>query len=305
MEVLNIPIELIERYKGCKASREELAFAICIKCLYSNSVLVDLNISRIAKLVGASRKRTAKLIEAAKANKELFTYSPKSGKLFVNSFKSKEVKTSKNGKVKYNSDFVYKLNKTKEDSTNYTICEMVGKLSEILIQNAVISYTRDKFTSVPEKGFCSYCATTRDELTLIKLAHIAGVSKATAYRIVTSLEKRGLISKQAGRPVQVARGVRKEELEDWKKENHCLRKIHVIDGTDCSFIYEANVYKSTSGAEEQKFAHVIYTCSKRLKSTFYSTKKNISKKMNSLSKKATVVVNQFGFFSNPIMAAYD
>lgn len=304
MEILNVPISLIERYKGSKFLKEQLAFSICIKCLYSNSVLVDLNISRIAKLIGASRKRTAKLIEAAKANKELFAYSHKSGKLYAKSFKSKEVKTSKKGRVKYCSDFVYKLNKTK-NSSSYSIKEMVGKLSEILIQNAIISYTRDKFTSATPKVSCSFCATTRDELTLIKLAHIAGVSKATAYRIVTSLEKCGIISKQAGRPIQVARGIRKEELDNWKKDNHCLRSIRVIDGTDCSFIYEPNVYKSTSGVEEQKFAHVIYTCSKRLKSTFYSIKATINKKATAISCGALPISDKYGMFLNPIMAAYE
>ena len=56
MDILNIPIDIIKRYKASKAEKELLAFAIGIKCLYSNSVLTDVTPYKVMKLFHVSHE---------------------------------------------------------------------------------------------------------------------------------------------------------------------------------------------------------------------------------------------------------
>ena len=62
MDILNIPIDIIKRYKASKAEKELLAFAIGIKCLYSNSVLTDVTPYKVMKLFHVSHDKAKRLI---------------------------------------------------------------------------------------------------------------------------------------------------------------------------------------------------------------------------------------------------
>ena len=91
MRRINIPTELIKKYKGSKQSMELFAFAVCIKMLHTNSVLTNASLNKIAATFHVSKRKAMLLLEQAKSD-ELFDYNPTTKTIRIKSFKSNEVK---------------------------------------------------------------------------------------------------------------------------------------------------------------------------------------------------------------------
>lgn len=158
MDILNIPIDIIKRYKASKAEKELLAFAIGIKCLYSNSVLTDVTPYKVMKLFHVSHDKAKRLINGAL--NDSFLFSVKGGSFLANTFKSKEIKRSI-GRTPfiYTSDYCYKLNKKE-----YSIRMLVHELNCIMLLCAVNSIDRDNFPQ-REWDYTAYINTyVRDNL---------------------------------------------------------------------------------------------------------------------------------------------
>lgn len=254
MEVLNLPIEVIKRYKACKADKELLAFAIGVKCIYSNSVLTHVTPYKVAKLFHVSHAKASSLIERARLN-ELFTFHGDS--LTVNSFKSRDKKQSI-GRCYfvYTSDYCYKLNKK-----SYSIRELYSLLNRIMLLFAINACDRDKF---PQRNKLSVCAQNKD-LTLSKLSHIAGISKSEAHRLLNDMFQRNEISKTSAHAVMVMSVVNQETVAEWRKRTG--RKHFIYNPKDMSgWIFLPCSYSIEERSITEKFKHIIYTHKNRFES---------------------------------------
>lgn len=210
MDILNIPIDIIKRYKASKAEKELLAFAIGIKCLYSNSVLTDVTPYKVMKLFHVSHDKAKRLINGAL--NDSFLFSIKGGSFLANTFKSKEIKRSI-GRTPfiYTSDYCYKLNKKE-----YSIRMLVHELNCIMLLCAVNSIDRDNFPQSNGKPKQKRCALTKD-LTLRKLGNISGSSKSTAHRLMNEMFRNGVISKTRAHGEMVIHTVNANTVEEWRK----------------------------------------------------------------------------------------
>lgn len=254
MDILNLPIDVIKRYKACKADKELLAFAIAVKCAYSNSVLTHVTPYKVAKLFHVSHTKAKGLIDRARES-ELFTFHGDS--LTVNSFKSRDKKQSI-GRCYfvYKSDYCYKL-----DKKAYSIRELYSQLNRILLLFAINASDRDKF---PQRNKLSVCARNK-ELTLNKLSNLAGVSKSEVHRILNDMFLRNEILKTSSHAVMVMSVVNEETVAEWR--NRTGRKHFIYNPKDRSgWIFLPCSYSVDERSITEKFKHVIYTHKNRFES---------------------------------------
>lgn len=252
MAHLNVPIELIKRYKESKARKELLAFAIGIKCLYSNSVLTEVSAVKVMKLFHVSHSRANRLIEEAK-NSSLFSFDPTFNQLRVNTFKDKSYKVSKTG-VRYISDYCYKL-----DVKEYSIGELCHTLTKILMLNAIHAVQLDKLLKSGNKVIERPCAYSKG-LNLRKLASIAGVSLATASRTINEMWKCNQIERTRCHATLVISSVNEYTIEEWKKKSGGRKFFcNPKDNTGWLFMPAEYTLKDSS----PRFVHVIYDHNKR------------------------------------------
>lgn len=281
MDILNIPIDIIKRYKASKAEKELLAFAIGIKCLYSNSVLTDVTPYKVMKLFHVSHDKAKRLINGAL--NDSFLFSVKGGSFLANTFKSKEIKRSI-GRTPFNytSDYCYKLNKKE-----YSIRMLVHELNCIMLLCAVNSIDRDNFPQSNGKPKQKRCALTKD-LTLRKLGNISGSSKSTAHRLMNEMFRNGVISKTRAHGEMVIHTVNANTVEEWRKRTG--RKHFIYNPKDGSgWIVIPCSYSICDRGTTEKYKHVIYNHKKRVESSNFKVSNH------------PVYENPF---DNPINAAY-
>lgn len=274
MEVLNIPIETIERYKTSKADKELLAFAVGIKCLYSNSVLTNVSTKKVMSLFHVSFKKAKYLIE--KANSSNLLFAVKGDSIMAKSFKSNDIKKSiGRTPFSYTSDYCYKLIKK-----HYSIRELVLELNRIMLLCAVNAVDRDNFTQRSGKPqYQKRCALTK-ELTLRKLCNISGVSKSEAHRLMSDMYSNGVISKTSAHGKMVIPVVNEYTVEEWRKRTG--RKNFIYNPKDGSgWVVTPCSYSIKDRSYTERFKHVIYThktrksaCNFSCDTDFYSNPRN-------------------------------
>lgn len=282
MDILNIPIDIIKRYKASKAEKELLAFAIGIKCLYSNSVLTAVTPYKVMKLFHVSHNKAKRLIDEAANDSFLFTV--KGNSFIANTFKSKETKKSI-GRTPfiYTSDYCYKLNKK-----DYSIRALVRELNRIMLLCAVNSIDRDNFPQSNGKPKQNRCALTKD-LTLRKLGNISGTSKSTAHRLMNDMYSSGTLNKTSAHGEMVISSVNSASVEEWRKRTG--RKHFIYNHKDRSgWIVIPCSYSIKDRNLTECFKHVIYNHKKRIESAGRSMSANV------------IYEN---LFDNPIMDAYN
>lgn len=84
-KTINIPIDLMKRYRKDKAKWELFTFAVCIKMTSSDSK-ISTDIKDIRKLLGCSYYKACRMLERAKANPELFHFYENSKYVIATSF---------------------------------------------------------------------------------------------------------------------------------------------------------------------------------------------------------------------------
>ena len=252
MEFLNIPIELIKQYKGCKAKKELLSFAIGIKCLHSNSVLTDVSAVKIMKLFHVSHAKANRLLQEAK-DSSLFFYDNTFNQLRVNSFKDKSVKVSKSG-VKYTSDYCYKL-----DKKEYSIGELCHILTKVLLMNAIHAVQIDKLLKSGTKSINRPCAYPKG-LNMRKLASIAGISLASASRTINEMWQCNQIDKTRCHAELAISCVNEYTIEEWKKKSGG-RKFFRNPKDNTGWVFIPSEYSLKDSFP--RFVHVIYDHNKR------------------------------------------
>lgn len=283
MDILNIPIDVIKKYKASKAEKELLAFSIGIKCLYSNSVLTSVTPYKVMKLFHVSHNKAKRLIDEAKNDGFLFTVK---GDMFIaNTFKSKEIKKSiGRAPFIYTSDYCYKFYKKE-----YSIRELVLELNRIMLLCAVNAIDRNNFPQRSRKPQNKKrCVLTKD-LTLRKLGNISGISKSSAHRLMNDMYSSGILDKTSAHGEMVISSVNSASVEEWRKRTR--RKYFIYNHKDGSgWIVIPCSYSIYDRGLTERFKHVIYNHKKRIESDGRSMSVSI---MNETP------------FGNPIMGAYN
>ena len=252
MKVLNLPIALIKKYKTSKSDKELLAFAVGIKCLYSNSVLTEVTPCKVMKLFHVSHAKAKDLIKRA-GQSSLFRCVKDS--IIVTTFKSSEEKKSV-GRTPftYKSDYCYKL-----DKQAYSIRSLVTELNRALLLCAVNAYDRNKFPQTSKKKPC----VPLQDLTLRKLSNISGISRSECHRLMSYMSMAGEISKVQAHAKMVLPVVNETTVEEWRKSTG--RKKFMLNPHDrTGWIVVPCVYSIAKRYITERFKHIIYTHKRRM-----------------------------------------
>lgn len=262
MRKINIPTELIKKYKGSKQSLELFAFAVCIKMLHTNSVLTNVSYRKIATLLHISRAKAKRILEQAKEN-ELFDYNSKTNTLRVVSFKNKDMKQSSDGRRKYISDYCFspsvkegcvlsKDNKPLE----YRLQAIYNILRESLIANAINSEDRNDSASRD-------ISVRKTALTQQKLSNIAGMKRTSLRNALKRMKQSGKITVTSAVAMCVISSVNAESVEEWRKTSG--RKNFIYNPNDNSgWIIKPCEYSITDRSYTECFRHVIYNHKNRV-----------------------------------------
>ena len=250
MEILNLPIDLLNQYKVSKPKKELFAFAIGIKCLHSNSVVTDVSVKKVMRLFHVSNAKAKRLLADAKSS-PLFSFSEKTNQLRVNSFKDKSFKVSKTGK-KYISDYCYKL-----ERRAYSINGLCRIITDILIQNAIHAVQMDKLLK-SEASFADSCA--KKGLNMRRLSRIAGFSLSSTSRAINRMWSNKQIERTSHHAELVISSVNEQSVQEWNKKSGSKPFFHnKKDNSGWVFIPSEYSLNDT----DIRFTHVIYSHSKR------------------------------------------
>lgn len=256
MDVLNIPMELIKRYKESKEDKLLFAFATGIKCNHRSSSLIDATPEKVMSVFGTDRKTAEMLIDKAKKS-DLFVYYEKGNQLVVKSFKSEEEKTSKGRtSFKYRSDYCRKI-----ERKPYKLKQLVKILSLTLLFNAVNAIDRDNFPQRSDNFKTRYA--TEKGLSVRKLAGITGMSKSAVHRHIAKLVEEGVISKTSAHAEMVIPVVNKQTATEWSSLSG--GRPFIINPKDNSgWIIHPCEYSIYDRSITESFKHVIYTHKNRV-----------------------------------------
>lgn len=262
MRRINIPTELIKKYKGSKQSLELFAFAVCIKMLHTNSVLTNVSNRKVAALLHISRAKAKRILDQAKAS-DLFKFNQKTNSLLVVSFKDKNIKVSTNGRRKYISDYCFspsvmggcvlsKDNKPLE----YRLQAIYNILRESLIANAINSEDRNDSASRD-------ISVRKTALTQQKLSNIAGMKRTSLRNALKRMKQSGRIVVTAAVPMCVISSVNTESVKEWRKSSG--RKYFIYNPNDNSgWIVKPSEYSISDRSYTECFRHVIYSHKNRV-----------------------------------------
>ncbi len=255
MEVLNIPTELLKRYKGSKADKELLAFSIGIKCTYSSSALIP-SIHKVMLMFNIGFGKAKQLIERAKQS-ELFRYNGSNNILIAKTYKNNEVKVSRSGR-KYKSDFCYKIGKSKK-----TLADIVKEINNALLLNAINGEYRNNLTQRLGKSERKHRCVQHSSLTSQKFANLAGLTRSTAYRMLSELYKNRVLNRTSKHMKLVISVVNEETVQEWKKRTG--KKNFIYNPNDNSgWVVVPTSYSIEQRSVTEQFRHVIYTYKKRV-----------------------------------------
>ena len=226
MEIINLPIDLLNQYKASKPRKELLAFAIAIKCLHVNSVVTEASVKKIMRLFHVSNAKAKRLLEDAKSS-SLFSYSERTNQLRVNTFKDKSVKVSKTG-VKYTSDYCYKL-----DRKVYSIKDLCRIITDVLIKNAIHAVQMDKLS---QNGTINN-SYAKKGLNMRRLARIAGFSLGSTSRTISRMWQSKQIERTSHHANLVISSVNEQTVNEWNKKTGSKPFFHnKKDNTGWEFI---------------------------------------------------------------------
>ena len=250
MEIINLPIDLLNQYKASKPRKELLAFAIAIKCLHVNSVVTEASVKKIMRLFHVSNAKAKRLLEDAKSS-SLFSYSERTNQLRVNTFKDKSVKVSKTG-VKYTSDYCYKL-----ERKVYSIKDLCRIITDILIKNAIHAVQLDKLL---KRGVNNHSSYARKGLNMRKLSAIAGFSLGSASRTISRLWNNKEIEKTSHHACLVIPSVNEQTANEWNASTGSKPFFH-NKKDNSGWVFVASEYSLND--TDIRFTNVIYSHMKR------------------------------------------
>lgn len=278
MRRINIPTELIKKYKGSKQSLELFAFAVCVKMLHTNSVFTNASLNKIAATFHVSKKKAMRLLEQAKSD-DLFDYNPTTKSIRIKSFRSNELKQANTKRLQeYFSDYCFSPHismgcvlKVDGKPVEYKLQTVYNALREALIANAINS--DDRNDSTKGKGVRKH-----SELTQQKLANIAGMKRTSCRNALKRMKQAGRIVITSAIAMCVISSVNAQSVQEWREKSG--RKNFIYNPNDNSgWIVKPSEYSISDRTFTDCFRHVIYDHKKRVNNNTQSFVDIVSKYM--------------------------
>lgn len=278
MRRINIPTELIKKYKGSKQSLELFAFAVCIKMLHTNSVLTNASLNKIAAVFHISKKKAMRLLEQAKSD-DLFDYNPTAKTIRIKSFKSDELKQANTKRLQeYFSDYCFSPHismgcvlKVDGKPVEYKLQTVYNALREALIANAINS--DDRNNSTKGQGVRKH-----SELTQQKLANIAGMKRTSCRNALKRMKQAGKIAVTSAIAMCVISSVNAQSVQEWREKSG--RKNFIYNPNDNSgWVVKPSEYSISDRTFTNCFRHVIYDHKNRVNNNKQSYIDIVSKYM--------------------------
>lgn len=262
MRKINVPIALIKDCSRDKLQLECLALSIIIKRTFVNSTLYGVNVGNFRRTFGCSYTKAQKMIEAVKEC-SLFVYNEKHDFLFAKSFKSKDVKHyGKNGKFLANADFCKKI----YESAN-TLRDVTRLLRETLLANVMVAQQRELLGSNAKNQSNGKATQSKAPIVLRKLAKSISMSKASAGRYISKMEKDGKVSKSGIVAECVLPYYTSEKASEWIT-SHPQQRLYVWYSEKyrqfTAWITHGRMYSLNDETFDRSFRNVIYNHKKRL-----------------------------------------
>lgn len=263
MRRINIPTELIKKYKGSKQQLELFAFAVCVKMLHTNSVFTNASLNKIAAVLHVSKRKAMQLLEMAKSD-DLFDYNPTAKTIRIKSFKSNEMKQANTKRLQeYCSDYCFSPHISMGSvlikdgkPVEYKLQAVCNILREALIANAINSDDRNK--SIRESGVRKHT-----ELTQQKLANIAGMKRTSLRNALKRMKQAGRIAVTTAVAMCVIPSVNAQSVQEWREKSGRMNFIY-NPNDNSGWIVKPSEYSISDRDYTDCFRHVIYTHKKRI-----------------------------------------
>lgn len=259
-EVVNVPMRLYKKYKGSKEDKEALAFAICVKLVYGDSVLRDLSVKKMVSIFHMSTYRAKRIINNLNNYPELFKIV--GSRVFVLSFKDKTIKENRKGQ-KYTSDYCKKVSK---GFNNFE--EIYQSIAKTLVAYAINSGERKLLST--NFSFSKKCSV---EITQKNLSNVSGISRSQVSRLTNKMKKNGEICKENAQIKLAISCVNDTTMSEYRAKNG--RKRIIINTKDNSaYTIIPCRYSINKRDLTDSFQHVIYDNWTRLKSKTVRVKRD-------------------------------
>lgn len=189
MQTLNIPMNILKKYRKDKSMWELFAFAVCIKRL-SGSSAIRPEVKSIRKIMNCGYDKAVRLIKGAQRCKELFIYSSKTNLLIARSFTrgklEKHVYSARRRTFTAYSAFCFKYKFNKDEKLSHR--KVATELRDALFIHAIEARSKsDDFNSVVRTKYSSRPTRAR-ALNAKKMGRIGGCHHTTATRHLRKLE---------------------------------------------------------------------------------------------------------------------
>lgn len=256
--VLNIDIELLKRYSQSKSRKELFALALWCHIKRVNAVIWDLDRFLIRKELHVGKAKAERLVRDA-VEDGLFTFHD--GYVSVGSFRNKDIKYDKNGRV-YRSAIVKKVvfNLVDENGKEivYTLKSLYKLINNILATFPIAAQERKDCLL---QGQNSNRDAKSRTLTLKKLSQNTKMSVSSTCRIMKDLVKSGDLSKQDSILFSMIGSEHKEQIEESVKR--LGRHSFTFQHGSLTYIVVPSSYSIANRDLSESFRHKIYGYHKR------------------------------------------
>lgn len=259
-EVVNVPIRLYKKYKGSKEDKEALAFAICVKLVYGDSVLRDLSVKKMVSIFHMSTYRAKRIINNLNNYPELFKIV--GSRVFVLSFKDKTIKENRKGQ-KYISDYCKKVSK---GFNNFE--EIYQSIAKTLVAYAINSGERKLLST--NFSFSKKCSV---EITQKNLSNVSGISRSQVSRLTNKMKKNGEICKENAQIKLAISCVNDTTISEYRAKNG-RKRILINTNDNSAYTIIPCRYSINKRELTDSFQHVIYDNWTRLKSKTVRVKRS-------------------------------
>lgn len=277
--VMNLPLRLLKSAANDKPRLELLCMSIIIKTRCKDSLLRDVSVRSVMKMLHCGEKKAKQLLANAKRS-TLFAYNPHTNTLLAKNFKKKYIdkKTDKRGRD------IYELYVTKLDITDGTTCNgvpavkdfslrgLVSELRKLLFLHYINAHNRrkDEFHLKAEYNTSSFIS--QRAYSQEYFAKKIGVkNRTTLQRLVEELAREGRLSVERHGLEYITNCTSDEALKTLKLSNHRTyvrdRKTGALYGTT------TNRYALCQEADKKRFGNIILNHAMRMGDGCYGPKK--------------------------------
>lgn len=194
IDILNIPLKLLKRYRKDKSLWELFVLAVCMKINSGDSAIKNPTPTLIKRFFGCSYYKAERLLNKAKQCNELFAYYEKADLLIARSFthnklERREYCSGRTTFVAYKT-FCYKLRYNSSDKiSHYNLSRLLK--DKLLIYAMKARQLKNDLPAVANNNKISTRSHRFHALYQRKLAALAGVHRTTVSRHVRKMERQG------------------------------------------------------------------------------------------------------------------